>query len=111
MENKEVLRGYDKALPAIEVVGNSPETKRLRRAVKRAAKVSQNLLLIGETGTGKSFVANLIHTTSNRKNKSLIKINCSAYGGTVTRKDLFGEDPELSTSSRATLGLLEKANG
>lgn len=93
-----------------EIVGSSPEAKRLRRAVKRLSKIENNVLISGETGAGKEFLARQIYLASNRRNRSFIEINCSAVGKTIERRDIYGEDTEKDQAMMRTIGLLEKAN-
>ncbi|MDZ7331648.1 MAG: sigma 54-interacting transcriptional regulator [candidate division KSB1 bacterium] len=89
------------------IIGSSPEAKRLKRAVRKLAKIDSNVLIIGETGTGKEFIARQIFSLSPRRNHQFVEVNCSALGKTISLKDLFGEEhPDGST----TIGLLEKAN-
>jgi DNA-binding NtrC family response regulator len=93
-----------------EIVGSSPEAKRLRRAVKRLCKIENNVMIAGETGTGKEFLARQIYLASNRRNRSFIEINCAAIGKTIERRDIYGEDTEKDQAMMRTIGLLEKAN-
>jgi two-component system response regulator AtoC len=86
------------------IVGSSPEARRLRRAVKKLAKIDSNVLIIGETGTGKEFIARQIYNLSLRRNSAFVEINCSALGKTIEIKDLFGDEADGS------VGLLEKAD-
>lgn len=92
------------------IVGSSPEAKRLKRAVKKLAKIDSNIFIIGETGTGKEFVAQHIYQLSPRRNRTFVEINCSALGKTIDFKDLFGEDSEGDQAVMRKIGLLEKAN-
>lgn len=89
------------------VVGSSPEAKRLRRAVKKLAKIDSNVLIVGETGTGKEFIARQIYNLSPRRSRTFVEINCSALGKTIETKDLYGEETE---KTQASVGLLEKAD-
>ena len=77
-------------------IGNSPEAKRINRAIKKFAKVDSNVLLVGETGVGKEYIAEKIHLLSRRKNRSFVSVNCSALGYTIGKKELFGEETEVS---------------
>lgn len=90
--------------------GNSPEAKRINRAVKKFAKVNSNILIIGDTGTGKEHTARTIHSLSTRKNKPFVIVNCSALGFTLDKKDLFGQEVELEGTIQRTIGLLERSN-
>ncbi len=90
--------------------GNSPEAKRINRAIKKFAKVDNNILVTGDTGTGKEFTAKKIHSLSSRKNRPFVVLNCSALGYTVDKRDIFGEETEQAGTIQRTIGLLEKAN-
>ena len=92
------------------IIGNSPEAKRLRRAVKKLAKIDSNVFIIGETGVGKQSAARHIFQLSQRNNKSFVYINCAALGKTIDLKDLYGEDNEGDQAVMRSIGLLEKAN-
>ena len=86
------------------IVGSSPEARRLRRAVKKLGKIDSNVLIVGETGTGKEFIARQIYNLSPRQNNAFVEINCAALGKTIDIKDLLGDESDGST------GLLEKAD-
>ncbi len=92
------------------IVGSSPEVRRLKRAVKKLAKVDSNVLIIGETGTGKEFIARHIFNLNRRYNKAFVRIDCSALGKTIDQKDLYGQDSEGDQAVMRSIGLLEKAN-
>lgn len=92
------------------IIGSSPETNRLKRAVKKLAKIDSNVLIVGETGSGKEFIARQIYNLSSRRNRKFVEINCSTLGKTVQQKDLYGEDTEGHEAVMRTVGLLEKAN-
>lgn len=92
------------------IIGSSPEAKRLRRAVKKLAKIDSNVFIVGETGTGKEFVARHIYLLSPRRSRTFVEINCSALGKTIEAKDLYGEDSEGDQAVMRTIGLFEKAN-
>ena len=93
-----------------QFIGNSPEAKRVNRAIKKFAKVDSSVLLVGETGVGKEYIAEKIHLLSRRKNRSFVSINCSALGYTIGKRELFGEETEANGLIQRTIGLLEKAN-
>lgn len=110
MDTLDSNHAYVNRMQEEEIVGSSPEAKRLRRAVKRLSKIDSNVLIVGETGTGKEFLARQIYLTSNRRNRSFIEINCAAIGKTIERRDIYGEDTEKDQAMMRTIGLLEKAN-
>lgn len=92
------------------IIGGSPEAKRLRRAAKKLAKIDSNVLIIGETGTGKEFLARNIYLQSQRRNRAFVEINCSALGKTIDHKALYGTESDGDGSATKNIGLLEKAN-
>ena len=93
-----------------QFIGNSPESKRIRRAIKKFSKVNHNIVITGDTGTGKKLITRQIHSLSKRRNRPLVSLNCSALGLTTGRKDLYGEESEDSGTIQRTIGTLEKAN-
>lgn len=93
-----------------QIVGNSPEIKSIKRAVKKLAKLESNLLIIGETGVGKEFLSRQIHLHSGRHNRPFVELNCSALGNTIRHREIYGEEIAGPDSRQTTAGLLEKAN-
>jgi DNA-binding NtrC family response regulator len=92
------------------IVGSSPEARRLRRAVKRLSKIDSNIFVIGETGTGKEFIARHIYDQSSRRENEFVVLNCAALGTTIDKKALFGEVSEGDRTATKKNGLLEKAS-
>ncbi|MCB9481640.1 MAG: sigma 54-interacting transcriptional regulator [Desulfobacteraceae bacterium] len=50
---------------------------------------------LGETGTGKTFLAQLVHRLSSRKNKTMLKVNCATLPANLLESELFGHEKEL----------------
>ncbi|MFQ5652277.1 MAG: sigma 54-interacting transcriptional regulator [bacterium] len=90
--------------------GNSPEAKRINRAIRAFAKVDKNILVVGDVGTGKQFTAQRIHALSSRKAHPFVVLNCAALGHTIGKREIFGEERESSGTIRRIIGLLERAN-
>lgn len=90
--------------------GNSPEAKRINRAIKKFSKVDHNILIIGDTGTGKEFTARKIHALSSKEHRPFVKLNCAALGNTINKAGLLGEENAQAGSIQRTIGYLEKAN-
>lgn len=94
-----------------QVIGESPV---IREAVKLAQKVSQtdsNVLILGETGTGKEVFAQAIHQSGSRSRQPFVAINCSAFSGDLLESELFGYKAGAFTgANRDKKGLLEEAN-
>jgi len=90
------------------------ESKALKHAVDLARKVSAtdtNVLLLGETGTGKEVFAQAIHYESPRKTKSFVALNCSAFPKDLLESELFGHaEGAFTGASKAKKGYLEEAH-
>jgi formate hydrogenlyase transcriptional activator len=73
-----------------EIVGNSPALLELLRRVNQVAPTDSSVLIYGETGTGKELIARAIHDRSARKDRPLVKVNCSAISAGLVESELFG---------------------
>ncbi|MGD9018522.1 MAG: sigma-54 dependent transcriptional regulator [Desulfobacterales bacterium] len=80
--------------------------------IRSVAPTRTTVLLTGETGTGKSLLAKLIHRHSNRKDAQFISVHCGAIPDTLIESDLFGhEKGSFTGADRRKLGKFEIANG
>ncbi|HYA26510.1 MAG TPA: sigma-54 dependent transcriptional regulator [Thermodesulfovibrionales bacterium] len=94
------------------VVGQSKEITSLIEEVKKIADSKSNVLLLGETGTGKELIARAIHYNSARQDKPFVPINCSAIPETLLESELFGFVKGAFTGATTSKrGLFEEANG
>lgn len=100
----------EKVSPA-EIVGKSDSIKRLLTLAQKAALSDSNILIEGETGTGKELLAKFIHKNSNRKNYSYVTVNCAALPDQLLESELFGYEKGAFTDAKATKrGLVEISN-
>jgi DNA-binding NtrC family response regulator len=74
----------------VTVQTNSPKMKKLYEQVQRVSETNSNIFINGETGTGKSLLAKLIHQNSPRKNKPFIGLHCGAIPDALLESELFG---------------------
>lgn len=81
------------------MVGESEGMFRLQQKIRQVAPTNTTVLVSGETGTGKELVARAIHAHSNRKNKPLIKVNCSAIPENLMESELFGHEKGAFTGA------------
>jgi Nif-specific regulatory protein len=81
------------------MVGSSKSLRELRSMVQQVAKSDATILITGESGTGKELVANMIRETSNRNNKSFLKINCNTINDSILESDLFGYEKGAFTGA------------
>jgi two-component system response regulator AtoC len=92
-------------------IGNSEAAQNILKQVKIAASSDVTVLITGESGTGKSMVAEMIHVLSKRKNFPFIKINCSAIPETLIEAELFGyEKGAFTGASKRKPGKFELAD-
>ncbi len=84
-----------------EIVGNSPVLLDLLRNVEMAAPSHSNVLLSGETGSGKELIARAIHARSARKGRPLVKVNCGAIPIGLVESELFGHVKGAFTGATA----------
>src|SRR3974390_197597 len=73
-----------------EIVGTSPSLLNALRQIDQVAPTDSTVLILGETGTGKELIARAIHDRSSRKNRPLVKVNCSAISAGLVESELFG---------------------
>ena len=94
-----------------EILGNSPELLKLLDRVESAAPTDANVLIIGETGSGKELIARAIHSRSTRRHSPLVKVNCGAIPSGLVESELFGHVKGAFTSaSERRIGRFELAN-
>lgn len=95
-----------------EIIGRSPALLEALEKVQRVAQTDASVLITGETGTGKELIARAIHSTSKRKDKPLIKLNCAALPAGLVESELFGHEKGAFTGAIARrIGRFELANG
>lgn len=95
-----------------DIIGNSDAIRDNIRMANRFSKVDSNVLIIGETGTGKELFAHSIHQTSNRSTEPFVALNCAVLPETLLESELFGYEPgAFSGASRnGKIGLFELAH-
>ena len=94
------------------IIGRSNEIKYVFYKVEQIAATDTNVLVLGETGTGKELVARAIHGLSTRKDRALVKMNCAALPSNLIESELFGHEKGAFTDAHSRrLGRFEIANG
>jgi DNA-binding NtrC family response regulator len=94
------------------IVGNSAQLRRVLNLANKAAISESNILIEGETGTGKELLAEYIHKQSARKDKPFVVINCASLPDQLIESELFGHEKGAFTDAKSTKqGLVEIAHG
>jgi len=94
-----------------ELIGTSSEMKKIFELVSRVAGSDSSVLILGETGTGKELIARAIHSTSLRKDKVMIKVNCATLPANLIESELFGhERGSFTGATEKRIGKFELAN-
>ena len=112
LENRR-LRAAAAETPAdLPLIGDAPGIRRLRETIRQVADADVDVLVLGETGSGKEVVARLLHDWSRRKARNLVALNCGALPETVLESELFGHEAGAFTGAdRKRVGRIEHANG
>jgi len=94
------------------IVAESPAMRSVVELARRVAPKRSNVLLTGETGTGKELFAGLIHEASPRGSGPLVKVTCAALPETLLESELFGHERGAFTGAdRRRIGRFEEASG
>jgi PAS domain S-box-containing protein len=95
-----------------EVIGADNGLRRLMDTVAMVAATNTNVLITGETGTGKELIARAIHENSPRRERLLVKVNCAAISAGLVESELFGHERGAFTGAvQRRKGRFELASG
>jgi two-component system, NtrC family, C4-dicarboxylate transport response regulator DctD len=126
---KTVLRGLEKrgltlenrnlrrelvlhSAPGPRIIGRTPAMEKLRTTIAQVADTGADVLVFGETGTGKELVARALHENSSRREKNFVAINCGAVAESIMESELFGHEAGAFTDAKSMrIGKFEHANG
>ncbi len=101
-----------KKQPLDDFITTCPAMVEVIKIIKKIAPLDCNVLIQGETGTGKEMVAQAIHNLSKRKQKKFLSINCGGFTEELISNELFGHEKEAFTGATSRkIGLLEAAQG
>ena len=109
-----VLSDQEESVPELDsLCADDPAMRKTLRLAKRLRHRDMNLLILGDTGTGKEVLAQAIHNSSDRTDKPFVAVNCAAIPESLIESELFGYAPGTFTGGRAkgAKGLIQQADG
>jgi two-component system C4-dicarboxylate transport response regulator DctD len=93
------------------LIGRSPQMERVRRTVLTLAPTSADVIIYGETGTGKELVARCLHEHSERRRANFVALNCGGMSESLAESELFGHEVGAFTgATRVRVGKFEYAH-
>ena len=113
LENRSLkIELTDKNTLKSNIIGNSTLMQKVRTQVKTIASAPVDVLLIGETGSGKEVISRAIHDEGDRSGNPFVAINCGAIPAEMMESELFGHEAGAFTNAnKKRIGKLEYANG
>ena len=94
------------------IIGRSPAMQRLRELIANVADTGANVLIEGETGTGKELVARCLHDFSRRQGKEFVALNCGGLPESLFESEIFGHEANAFTGAgKRRIGKIEHADG
>ena len=105
-------RAHTTSIRATAQVFEDPASVAVLERIRMVAPSDANVLIIGETGTGKELIARHVHALSKRRNRPFVAVNCGAFSETLVESELFGHEKGAFTGAFASKsGWFEAANG
>jgi len=113
IENRQLRQELQaQSAPGPKIIGNAPSVIQMRRLAGAIADAPADILILGETGTGKDLMARYIHEHSPRREQNFVAINCGAVPENLIESELFGHEKGAFTdASSRRIGKFEYANG
>lgn len=112
LEKNTILSQKVEKINSTNIIGTSTKITDVINLAQRAAQSDSNILLEGETGTGKEVFAEFVHQNSNRNEKPLVAINCASLPDQLMESEIFGYEKGAFTDAKtAKQGLVEIADG
>ncbi|MGD8956321.1 MAG: sigma-54 dependent transcriptional regulator, partial [Chromatiaceae bacterium] len=98
--------------PGLRIIGDTPAMRRLRLTIGQIADTDADVLVNGETGTGKELVARALHEIGRRRDRNFVAVNCGAVPENLIEAELFGHEAGAFTDAKSRrIGKFEHANG
>jgi DNA-binding NtrC family response regulator len=94
------------------IIGESQQIVNLRRLIETVAPTHATVLILGESGTGKELIAGCLHSLSDRRSRTYVRLNCAAIPENLLESELFGHEKGAFTGAvRTKPGRMEEADG
>ncbi|MCP4438155.1 MAG: sigma-54-dependent Fis family transcriptional regulator [Aureispira sp.] len=111
-ETKVLKKRIKKKSKTQEIVGQSAGIQKIKETIERVAPTDARIFVTGPNGTGKELVARWIHEKSERKDNSIVEVNCAAIPSELIESELFGHEKGSFTSAhKQRIGKFEQAHG
>ncbi|MFT3999325.1 MAG: sigma-54 dependent transcriptional regulator [Rhizobium sp.] len=111
LENRALRQAAEQAQGDLPLIGQTPAMDRLRHTLRQIADTDVDVLVTGETGSGKEVVASLLHRWSRRAKGNFVALNCGALPETVIESELFGHEPGAFTGAqKKRIGRIEHSS-
>lgn len=113
LENRNLRRELElQSAPGPRIIGRTPVMEQLRATISQVADTRADVLVVGETGTGKELVARALHENSASRKNNFVAINCGAVSESIMESELFGHEAGAFTDAKSKrIGKFEHANG
>jgi two-component system, NtrC family, C4-dicarboxylate transport response regulator DctD len=112
LDNRSLREAAEQAQGDLPLLGQTPAIERLRATLRQIADTDVDVLVTGETGSGKEVVASLLHRWSRRSKGNFVALNCGALPETVIESELFGHEAGAFTGAqKKRIGRIEHASG
>jgi DNA-binding NtrC family response regulator len=111
-ENKYLRSQLKEAYGFNRIIGKSASLQKVLKLVKKVSKTEANILIQGDSGTGKELVARSIHIHSDRSHRPFVPVDCASLPENLLESELFGHEKGAFTDAHVTRpGIFEYANG
>jgi len=94
------------------LIGSGAAMRRVFETIQKVAETDLSVMILGESGTGKELVAQALHSTSSRRSRPFVAVNCAAINRELVESELFGHEKGAFTGAdRRRIGRFEAADG
>ena len=113
MENRALKQAAEQSIDDMPLLGQTPAMERLRSTLRHIADTDVDVLVAGETGSGKEVVATALHRWSKKRSQgNFVALNCGALPETVIESELFGHEAGAFTGAqKKRIGRIEHSSG